>query len=941
MSLLERLRPQPKWKHPDPAERAKAVVEIGEEELRELATTDPDARVRRAAVGRLTDTGLLAEVARQDADEGVRDEATRLLVETAVGKYEDTDEATALAALDALPDPKQVIVIARSAFFPSVRAAALAAVTDVRALGAIARQGDHADTRLDALARIDEESELAAVALRTEHKDVGLAALERVQDRASLESVAERARNKLVTRRARAIVRELEDAEAARICARDERQAVVRDLEALVARGGWERARDAVGELDRRWADVAAGADEDLQQRFEALRDQARAGLAAVERAEAERVRQQQELGRLKAAAAALCERVEAFGPDQTPGGIADARAAWEALALPAEGFVDVRMRFERACRIAQERRAAADAAAGRREQRDQLARAAEEIAELPDLVDARRRWTALQARWGELGKIQPDEQAAAEEMGHAEARLRERQAEAEAARARELEETLSRVQAECDRLRGVAGADALQLADAERALREARTLADDVPMLPQRRDKDEVIRHLREIQAVLAPRIQELRELSDWQRWANAGVLEQVCAEMEAIHAVQEPPEIARRMRRLEDRWKEVGPAPRDRAQALWVRFKLARDAARARCEDYLRQEAAERAANLARKEAACARAEALADSTDWVKTAQELQQVQAQWKTIGPVSRGQEKAIWQRFRAACDRFFTRRHEDLAKRKQEWSANLARKEALCARAEELADSTDWEKAATELKRLQATWKTVGPVRRSKSEALWQRFRAACDRFFQRYAERDQIEVAARLAERDAICQELETLAASSTAADAPSPQDAFRRASDGWQRWSELERSKPLPPAQAIPLRARLSAAYARAAAAWPASIRDTPLDPDANRRTMEELCAKVEQLVRQDAAPDEAAASPAARLAASLREALAANTIGGKVDEDARWRAAAGDVRSAQVAWQRLGPVPADIARPLTQRFERACRAFFDRTRQVKRRS
>jgi hypothetical protein len=79
--------------------------------------------------------------------------------------------------------------------------------------------------------------------------------------------------------------------------------------------------------------------------------------------------------------------------------------------------------------------------------------------------------------------------------------------------------------------------------------------------------------------------------------------------------------------------------------------------------------------------------------------------------------VPRDQGQAVWQRFRAACDRFFTRRKQDLSERKHEWAANLARKEAICAKAEELAQSSDWTTAASELKRLQAEWKTIGPVR--------------------------------------------------------------------------------------------------------------------------------------------------------------------------------------------------------------------------------
>jgi phage repressor protein C with HTH and peptisase S24 domain len=131
----------------------------------------------------------------------------------------------------------------------------------------------------------------------------------------------------------------------------------------------------------------------------------------------------------------------------------------------------------------------------------------------------------------------------------------------------------------------------------------------------------------------------------------------------------------------------------------------------------------------NLARKLALCERAEALSGSTNWIQTADEIKKLQAEWKNHRPVSRGQEKTIWERFRGACDTFFTRRHADLAERKTVWTANLARKEALIARVEALAESTDWEATANEIKRIQNEWKAIGPVKKSRSEALWQKFR--------------------------------------------------------------------------------------------------------------------------------------------------------------------------------------------------------------------
>ena len=117
--------------------------------------------------------------------------------------------------------------------------------------------------------------------------------------------------------------------------------------------------------------------------------------------------------------------------------------------------------------------------------------------------------------------------------------------------------------------------------------------------------------------------------------------------------------------------------------------------------------------------------------------------------------MTRGNEKAVWERFRAACDKFFTRRQEDLKQRKQDWTENLKRKEALVAEAKQLSESTEWEQAASRIKRLQADWKTIGPVKKSKSDAIWNEFRAACDLFFERFKNRDQVALQGKMADRE------------------------------------------------------------------------------------------------------------------------------------------------------------------------------------------
>jgi hypothetical protein len=345
------------------------------------------------------------------------------------------------------------------------------------------------------------------------------------------------------------------------------------------------------------------------------------------------------------------------------------------------------------------------------------------------------------------------------------------------------------------------------------------------------------------------------------------------------------------------------------------------------------------------------CERAEALAGSTNWMQTADEIKRLQADWKTIGPVSRGQEKQIWDRFRVACDRFFTRRHEDLAQRKVLWAENLAKKDALCARAEALAESSDWDAAAAELRRLQGEWKAIGPVKKSRSEAIWQRFRGACDRFFTRFAQRHEIAREERVLARDAICAELEGFApqpdtASVTvppaggdeagAANETPPSDLLATVRSLRTRWQQELALRGVDPDRAAALDRRFAAAFERVIARWPQVFAGTDLDPDENRRRMEALVQRVEALAAGLAGPAAAdsdkALTPATRLAAMLKEALAANTIGGKVDEESRWRAAQEDVRQAQASWSRIGAVSEPARRQLADRFQRACRRVLE---------
>jgi hypothetical protein len=191
------------------------------------------------------------------------------------------------------------------------------------------------------------------------------------------------------------------------------------------------------------------------------------------------------------------------------------------------------------------------------------------------------------------------------------------------------------------------------------------------------------------------------------------------------------------------------------------------------------------------------------------------------------------------------------------------------------------------------------------------SEAIWKRFRAACDTFFERHKRRrDRLET--KQADREALVAELEALAPpppAESAEAATAPEDILDRVRSLRTRWNQ---STPVVRQGADPLSARFVDALEHAIAAYPDRFRGTELDVDASRQKMEKLCVKVEGFV-SDAAAKPANSSQA--LADMLREALAANTIGGRAGDESRWRSMADEVRQAQSAWSRLGPVPGNL--------------------------
>ena len=879
--LIDRFLNKPGWQHPDPAVRAEAVLRLPSSEreaLVAIAQDDEEPRVRRAAARKLSDTDILAELVRSDPDDGVQEEAASRLVHLVVHA---TEEQAATNALAALSEPRHLSVVARSAALEPIREAAIGAMTDPRSLAAVVREARDGATRLLALGRIEDVPTLLAIALKSDQKSIAVAAVERLSDREALQAVAERARAGAAARRARARL------------APDEPP-------------------------DERPSSALPSPEQDEKEKEAYERARAQHEQEAAERAEA------------LAARTRICESVEGAEGETIPSALEQARAEWEKLTpLSSAEAEAARARFDEALGAGERRHAAFLAGLAQRDEITALVTQAEELAATENAGD-RSAWATLKKKWGELAASadQPDLRARFEKAaaGHEDRQRASREENEQTDRQNLVRLTKLAEKAEALLTRKDAG-----LRDADHASREIRSALDHPGHFPTREDREVVLARLETARKALYPWVQQLREDAEWQRWANVSVQEDLCTRAEALAEEEENlGEVAGKLRDLDARWKQAREAPKDKSEELWKRFKAARDVVRGRVDAYCAQQTRDFAENLQKKEALCEKAEALADSTEWVKTAAVLRGLQAEWKEIGPVPRARSRKIWTRFRQPCDRFFTQWQEQRGQQSKGWAENLAAKESLCEKAEAVMDSTDWEPVASELKRLQTEWRTIGAVKKSRSDAVWRRFRKACDHCFDRYKHRDALALQVVQEAREQMCADLEGLVPEE-GAETASPDDLVARvlaAQTAWRQAGEL------PSDAMAPLAERFARVRDRLVALHPSTFAGTELDPEASRRKAEKLVVRVEAALEESAPKRTAATAETTEdLAARLREALAANTIGGHEAVEARWASATTEVESAQAAWRRLGPLPGPEGTVLAERFDRACTQFFEK--------
>ncbi|MCH5347231.1 MAG: DUF349 domain-containing protein [Muribaculaceae bacterium] len=284
-------------------------------------------------------------------------------------------------------------------------------------------------------------------------------------------------------------------------------------------------------------------------------------------------------------------------------------------------------------------------------------------------------------------------------------------------------------------------------------------------------------------------------KELRDYDFKKNLAEKELLCDQAEKLADEEDVITAFKRLQELHDKWRLIGPVAKDIREALWMRFKDASTIINKKYQTYFEERKARERANEEAKIAICERVEALDFSNlnsyaSWDAMTETILEAQKEWRTIGYASKKLNNQLFARFRAVCDKFFTSKVDFFKQMKDTQAENLARKTALCERAEALKDSTEWRKATDELVALQKEWKTIGAVAKKQSDAIWRRFLAACDHFFE---QKKKATGGRRSAEQENLKQKLEIIETLKNIPDGTPTDEAAATLRDAQSRWQQI----------------------------------------------------------------------------------------------------------------------------------------------------
>jgi hypothetical protein len=414
---------------------------------------------------------------------------------------------------------------------------------------------------------------------------------------------------------------------------------------------------------------------------------------------------------------------------------------------------------------------------------------AAEELVQHVDTNFALRSFKALRVRFEELLKEQREEQIkefadagndvrefqaphddAKDEFHNSYIKLKDRKADELIKAEEEKKRNLKEKQNILDKLKGIVDSD-----ETEKSLEEVRELQRQWKQIRQvpREHMNELWENYKVYLDKFYDNLSINRELKELDRGKNLEHKIELIKKVDALKEEKSARRALNYLHKYHDDFKNTGPVPKEHSEEIWQRFKAASDAIVEEKNKDLDALKEQRHENLRLKTLLCEKVEQMAEIThksskDWKKKTEEINAIFEEWKTIGRVPSANNDEIWDRFRSARNTFLSNKKKFFKSQSADREDNLKLKVQICEKAESIKDSKDFNKTADILKSLQAKWKEIGPVPEKDSDAVWKRFRAACDEFFMHrditFKARKE-EEAENLVKKKALLEKLEKIA--------------------------------------------------------------------------------------------------------------------------------------------------------------------------------
>jgi hypothetical protein len=860
MAIIDLIRP--KWKHSDPEVRLKAVREMDTdtaEHLREIAASDADTRVRIEALTKISDEDFLEQVLKNGGDPDlVRAGSAHLNKLYRERILKSPDAPTQLAVLGRLDDEKMLADIACEVDFPETRMAAADRISNPELLCKIAESNCGLKTGAAIVERISDPEHLHRIALQASNKKV--------------KKLAQDKMDALLGREAEPVSPEnTSEDQAGELCAA---------VEAILAFQDIEQIRRQVSAFRDAWTRLEMEETHPLAVRFNAGVIQAEAKIERLEKVQ-----------KTTDGLAELCTRAETIArdfPKDAQTRMADLEQQWKALdaaIIPEPDRTRYQERFDQAVRIIQKHQDDLQQKESMRREKIQtlagFCAEAEELSQTSDWEGAENRWDELKIRWNTAFFNDPE--------------------------SAELEKRIqSSIDIYHERLKAVKEKMETDKAAQEKRLYELCEMVETAVHAENRAGLDQMIKTVQDEWKNAAPLVPEAQEsLNDrfqkackeffiaqrehwekqeWERWANLNQKEELCGVIETLNQGNLLDGVPQVLREARKKWRDIGPVSREKSEEIWDRFNKACESAWQRC--------------LAEKTGLLTRIRELVEpaagaesplTVNWSETAEKVRAVQTQWNAIGPLPVEMEKDLREEFQGQCNIFFDRLRAFYRDRDEERRNNLNLKTDLCQEVEGFLTADHRHQAVSRVKEIQRLWKNIGPVPKSKGDALWKRFQTACNTFFDELKKEEP----ENLKKKEALCAEAEALTASMS--DETGLEPIGRKLMDLQRQWKEIG---PVPPEHSESVWKRFH----------------TPCDEFFNRRKDYLKVQEGDQTRNQE-----------------LKQKLVAQaeTLSGSEE----WKETGEKLKEIQRQWKEIGPASRKSEQILWNRLREACDAFFTR--------